>query len=135
MRSVNTHMCVCVWECVWRQVPFHAQIECLSGLVGTSLAPAPAPSPETETPHGNVYALFAVASLSRLSIHLLAVRLDSLETPTQTGFSTFHILAISESCIRAYNSCRFQCKYNRKLLFIVSEEFRCRFVIRRGGRK
>lgn len=72
-KHTHGHGCLWVASVCGCQVPFHAQIECLSCLVGTpsprhpALSPSLFSPPEAETPHGYV---FAVASVSRLSIHL-----------------------------------------------------------------
>jgi len=84
LTCMPTHVCGC-------QVPFHAQIECLSGLVGTSLGPPPYSPPEAETPHGNVFefafAVFAVASVSRGGIHLPVFQFLRLQVSWRTPLS------------------------------------------------
>lgn len=95
------------------QVPFHAQIECLSGLVGTSLS-ATSPPPRFATGSGNsawecirIRIRCVCRGVGKPSQHSSFSRLETGDSRTELEAPTFHILAISKFRIGVYNSWRF----------------------------
>lgn len=104
--DTHTRPCGC-------QVPFHAQIECLSGLVGTSLS-ATSPPPRFATGSGNsawecirIRIRCVCRGVGKPSQHSSISRLETGDSRTELEAPTFHILAISKFRIGVYNSWRF----------------------------